>query len=168
MLKWHMFAFLKKIFQTKKLNAALAWQQAGNQAGGSFWLYAAPVHLVLQRDSFSLAEPIPLPLEHDEIDALTTAFNRHFGADEMQFFWHENTWFLRLENNPEIETSMPEAAFNQDVSAYLPKGAGAMQWAKFQNELQMLLFAHSVNVARETKNLPVISSLWCYGLGQIA
>ena len=67
-----MLAFLKKLFSSKKPNAALAWQQAGNEAGSAFWLYAAPVHLVLQRDSFSLAEPVPLPLESDEIDALTS------------------------------------------------------------------------------------------------
>lgn len=162
-----MFAFLQKIFQTKKPDAALAWQQAGNQAGSAFWLYAAPVHLVLQRDSFSLAEPVPLPLESAEIDALTAAFNQHFEVDKLTFFWHEKQWFLRLENNPEIETTTSEAAINKDISAYLPKGAGATQWAKFTNEIQMLLFEHPVNVAREAKKLPTINSIWCYGLGRI-
>jgi hypothetical protein len=166
-----MLSFIKKLFQVKKPNAAIAWQQAGNEAGSSFWLHAAPVHLVLQRDSFSLAEPVPLPLEIDEIDALTAALNKHFGhdmvANKSQFFWHENTWFLRLETNPNIQTTAPEAAINKDTRAYLPTGEGAMQWASFQNEVQMLLFEHPVNAAREAKNLPVINSIWCYGLGQI-
>ena len=84
-----MFALLKKLFSSKKPNAAIAWQQAGNQAERAFWLYAAPVHLVLQRDSFSLAEPVPQPLESDEIELLTNALNQHFSEDKMQFFWHE-------------------------------------------------------------------------------
>lgn len=162
-----MFAFLQKLFQSKELNAALAWQQAGNEAGSAYWLYAAPVHLVLQRDSFSLAAPVPLPLESDEIDALTAALNKHFRADDLKFFWHENMWFLRLENNPDIETATPEAALNKHVGAYLPTGEGAMQWAKFTNEIQMLLFEHPVNLAREVKRLPAINSIWCYGLGQV-
>jgi hypothetical protein len=166
-----MLAFLKSLFQPKMPNAAFAWQQAGNQASSqdmhAYWLYAAPVHLVLQRDSFSLAEPVPLSLESDEIEALTSAFNQHFNQDKMQFFWHDTMWFLRLDSNPNIQTSAPEAALNKDVSAYLPAGEGAMQWAKFTNEIQMLLFEHPINRAREAKRLPAINSIWCYGLGKI-
>jgi hypothetical protein len=162
-----MLAFLKKLFSPKKLNAALAWQQAGNDTGRGFWLYAAPVHLVLQRDTFSLAEPVPLPLENDEIDALTSALNRHFKVDKLQFFWYENQWFLRLESNPNIQTHAPEVAFNKAVGAYLPTGEGAIKWAAFTNELQMLLFEHPVNQAREAKNLPAINSIWCHGGGQV-
>ena len=87
-----MFAFLKTIFLPSKPNAAQAWQQAGNEASSqdklAYWLYAAPVHLLLQRDSFSLAAPVPLPLENDEVDALTAAFNQHFTSDGMQFLLH--------------------------------------------------------------------------------
>lgn len=162
-----MFAFLKTLFQTENLNAALAWQQAGNEAADGFWLYAAPVHLVLQRDSFSLSAPAPLTLETEEVDALTTTLNKHFRVDELQFFWHENTWFLRLEQNPNIQTAAPEASINKDISAFLPTGEGAIKWASFTNEVQMLLFEHPVNLAREAKNLPAINSIWCHGLGQI-
>jgi len=161
-----MFAFLQKIFQRKTPNAAEAWQLAGYQTESAYWLYAAPVHLVLQRDSFSLAAPAPLPLEKDEIEALTNAFNQHFGADGMRFFWHENTWFLSLQYDPQITTFMPQAAINRDVEAFLPTGNGTIKWARFQNEIQMLLFEHPVNEVREAKHMPVINSLWCYGVGE--
>ncbi len=170
-----MFDYLKKLFQPKVPNAALAWAliqtKAGNQASSqdrlAFWLYAAPVHLVLQRDSFSLAEPVPLSLENDEADALTSLFNQHFEADGLRFYWHENQWFLRLENNPNIHTHAPHVAINQDISEFLPGGDGAIKWASFTNEIQMLLFEHAVNIEREAKRLPAINSIWCYGLGNI-
>jgi hypothetical protein len=162
-----MLAFLKNLFQSKTPNAALAWQQAGNQAGSHFWLYAAPVHLLLQRDSFSLAAPTPLPLESDEVEALTSTFNQYFSQDKMQFFWHEKQWFLRMESNPNIITHAPEAALNKDVRAYIPTGEGAIKWANFSNEIQMLLFEHPINQAREAKRLPTINSIWCYGGGQM-
>ncbi len=166
-----MLAFLKNLFQPKIANAAIAWQQAGNQAASGYWLYAAPVHLVLQRDTFSLAEPVPLVLNQEESDALTAALNKHFAEEGLDnkamFFWRENKWFLRLDSNPNIQTHAPQASLNKAVGAYLPTGEGAMQWASFTNEIQMLLFEHSVNVLREAKRLPVVNSVWCYGGGQI-
>ena len=162
-----MIHFLKCLFQSSAPNAALAWQQSGNEPGIAYWLYAAPVHLVLQRDSFSLVAPVPLHLEKTEIDALTSAFNQHFNQNDMQFSWYENRWFLSLQNDPQIETKPPEQAINKNIAEFLPMGEGAMRWAKFQNELQMLLFEHPVNLARDAKKLPVINSLWCYGLGRI-
>ena len=163
-----MLSFIKKLFQPKLIHAALTWQQLGNDTQGAYWLYAAPVHLVLQRDTFSLAAPVPLPLALEEIDVLTSTLNKHFALDGLQFFWHENQWFLRLENNPDIETVAPKSAINKDIDAFLATGEGAIQWASFTNELQMLLFAHPVNQAREAKGLPAVNSIWCYGLGKIS
>lgn len=165
-----MLHFLKKLFQPKKISASDAWvllhSKAGNEVSSedklAFWLYAVPVHLVLQRDSFSLASPVPLPLEIEEVEALSCSLNQHFTPDKMHFIWHEMQWFLKLEINPNISTSAPELAINQDISKYLPTGEGAMQWARISNEIQMLLFEHPVNLARESKRLPVINSIWCY------
>lgn len=162
-----MFETFKKLFQAKKPNAAFIWQQLGNFAGDAYWFYAVPVHLVLQRDSFSLVEPVPLSLDKIEADALTTSLNKHFEQDDMRFFWHENQWFLALQHNPHIETTAPEVAINKEVSRFLPTGAGAIKWASFQNELQMLLFEHAVNQSREIKGQPAVSSIWCYGGGQL-
>lgn len=149
------------------MHAALAWQQLGNDSESAYWLYAAPVHLVLQRDTFSLAAPVPLPLAIEEVDALTSALNKHFILDGLQFFWHDNQWFLRLENSPNIETIAPENAINKNIDAFQATGEGGIKWASFTNELQMLLYAHPVNQAREANGLPEINSLWCYGGGQL-
>jgi hypothetical protein len=162
-----MFSFIKKLLQPKYINAALAWQHLGNDAGSGYWLYAAPVHLVLQRDSFDLAAPVPLPLELEEIDALTSALNKHFEADNLEFFWHEKQWFLSLASNPDIQTHPPESAMNKSIDMFLPTGKGAINWAGFTNELQMLLFAHPVNQVREAKGLPAVNSVWCYGGGRV-
>ncbi len=162
-----MLSFIKKLLQPKLLNAALAWQQLGNDAGSGYWQYAAPVHLVLQRDTFSLVAPVPLPLALEEISVLTSTLNKHFEADNLEFFWHEEQWFLRLESNPNIQTNPPEKAINKDIDVFLPTGEGAIKWASFTNELQMLLFEHPINQVREAKGLPAVNSIWCYGLGKI-
>ena len=162
-----MLNFIKNLLRIKAPNAAQTWQQLGNNPQNAYWLFAKPVHLVLQRDTFSLAENVPLPLTADEALAITESLNHHFLADGKQFFWHEQQWFLKLNTNPNIQTSEPKAAFNQDITKYLPQGDGAMQWATFQNELQMLLFSHPVNGARELAKQPLVNSLWFHGGGQI-
>ena len=161
-----MFNFFKQLFLPKTPNAALVWQKAGNATGSKFWMFVLPVHLVLQRDTFSLAEPAPLLLENSESEALSFTLNTHFNARGYAFFWHENTWLLSLVLNPQIETKAPQMAVNKDIRAFLPTGEGAKNWASFINEVQMLLFEHPVNIARETNKKPVVNSLWCYGLGQ--
>jgi hypothetical protein len=160
-----MFSFFKNLFKPKLINAALAWQQFGNEAQGAYWLYAAPVHLALQRDTFSLAGVLTLMPE--ESAALTAALDKHFASEGKLFFWHQDKWFLRLNSNPNITTHAPKAALNKAFGAYLPAGEGAMQWAAFTNEVQMLLFEHPINQAREAKNLPVVNSIWCYGGGWV-
>ena len=131
-------------------------------------MHAAPVHLVLQRDTFSLAAPVPLDLTVNEAEALTNSLNQHFIADEMVFYWHENQWYLRLNTHPNIEACAPELAINKDIKGFMPAGNGAMAWAAKSNEIQMLLFEHPINQAREVARLPVINSIWCYGGGQLA
>lgn len=163
-----MLSFFKNLFKPTSANAAQAWQQAGNEAGSAYWLYAAPIHLILQRDSFSLAAPVPLVLEAHEIDAFTQALNSHFGADGMQFFWSGSQWFLSLQHHPNIKLVDPQKAINQNINAFMPTGTGAIVWASFQNECQMLLFQHPINIAREAKKLPAMNSIWCYDGGQIA
>ena len=162
-----MLNFFKQLFQSKTPNAALTWQQAGHAPNNAFWIFALPVHLVLQRDTFSLAEPVPLTLDNSEIDALTNTLNSHFKPHGCEFFWHENQWLLSLTVDPHIQTSAPKLAINKDISAFLPTGIGAKKWASFINEVQMLLFEHPVNIAREGVHKPVINSLWCYGLSQL-
>ena len=161
-----MFSFLKNIFQPKSQNAAWVWQQAGNLTGNAFWMFALPVHLILQRDTYSLAEPAHLLLDDDEIKALSITLNAHFNCDGYEFFWHKNQWLLKMIKNPHIETKPPQLAVNKDIRGFLPTSKGAQNWASFINEVQMLLFEHPVNVARENGKKPTVNSLWCYGLSQ--
>ena len=161
-----MLNFIKQLFQSKKQNAAQAWQQAGNATDNAFWMFALPVHLNLQRDTFSLSEPVPLLLYKSEIEAFSFTLNTHFNPRGYTFFWLENTWLLSLVLDPQIETKAPQLAVNKDVRAFLPTGEGAQSWASFINEVQMLLFEHPVNIARENINKPLVNSIWCYGLGQ--
>ncbi|MEE9330785.1 MAG: hypothetical protein V3U89_01010 [Methylophilaceae bacterium] len=159
---------LRAVFSTPTMNATQAWQAGEGKAAHAFWLYAAPVNMVLGRDSFFLSAPVPLSLSSDESTSLIESLNQHFANDGYHFYCLNDVWFLGLEVDPKITTTHVDQVVNHDIAPYLPTGEGALAWAALQNEIQMLLFKHPVNEAREAQGLPVMNSLWCYGLGAAA
>lgn len=147
------------------MNAAEAWQLAGGEASHAFWMYATPVNMQLGRDSYFLTDPATTVITAEERIALLESLNTHFAGLGYAFYQVDDVWFVGLDKNPDITTTPIALVNNQDISPHLPQGEGALQWNKLQNEIQMLLFSHPVNQAREAQGEPVINSLWCYGLG---
>jgi len=146
--------------------APLCWLGEGGQPEAAYWLRADPVHFVLQRDSFSLSEPVAL--SQQDTQTLMTVLNEHFALDGLRFYVASpGHWYLRLNANPEISTTLPEAAMGRDVSAYLPQGTGAAKWNRLLNEMQMLLHDHPVNQAREASGELPVNSIWLSGGGML-
>jgi hypothetical protein len=157
------FQFLTRLF-SKKLNAAQAYSQAGGSAQHAFWLFAHPVHLVLARDHFVLSEPAPVLASRADTESIILSLNQHFLPQKLHFYAIENDWFLGLDADPKITTTALKHALNKDITPYLPQGEGALVWAKLQNEIQMLLFNHPINEAREARGELPINSVWFDGL----
>lgn len=157
---------LRNLFTPKGKDAATAWQESGGEHQHAFWMYAPPVNLVLGRDSFFLSKPAPLAVTQDESKALIDSLNQHFANDGYHFYLQGDVWFLGLDKNPNITTSNVAEVEGKDIAAFLPKGKGDLTWATLQNEMQMLLFSHTVNQTREAQDLPLVNSVWCYGLGE--
>jgi hypothetical protein len=146
--------------------AAFSWLGEGGQPGNAYWLCADPVHLILQRDHFTLSEPVPLAVARPDADVLVASLNQHFAAGGLQFhIGSSGRWYLQPETPPAIATSLPEAAIGRDTSAYMPQGMEAAQWNRLLNEMQMLLFEHPINQAREMRGELPINSIWLSGGG---
>ncbi len=148
------------------MRAAQRWQAVGGAQTHAFWMFAHPVYLALARDYFVLPEPAPLLVSSDDGNAIIESLNQHFSAQGMRFYVQENRWFLGLDFDPKISTTWLKTALNRDVTPHLPQGEGALNWARLTNDIQMLLFNHPVNVAREVRGELPINSLWFDGLSQ--
>jgi hypothetical protein len=160
------FQFLTRLF-SKTSNAAIAFRQAGGSAQHAYWLFAAPVHMQLGQTSYYLASPAPILASGDAGLALLLSLNQHFNQVGLYFYLQNEIWFLGLDADPKITTTSIENVVNKDVAPYLPQGEGALTWAKLQNEIQMLLFTHPFNTAREARGELPINSLWFYGLSRM-
>ena len=143
-----------------------------------YYLQSDPVHLILQRDAFTLSDPAALALSQADLQALCDLLNQHFFEEDFTFelskaalshtesdsesssSFSQNKLLLRLNNPPKISTTLPEKVVARNVYDYLPQGENASYWNKITNEIQMLLHEHALNQQRELHQLPAINSIW--------
>jgi hypothetical protein len=157
---------ISTVFRSHEPSAAQIWQAKGKDVSHMYWMYATPVNMQLGRDSYFLSDPAIIAISQEESLSLIESLNTHFADSDYSFYLVGDVWLMGLNSDPKISTTHIKHVMNQDVANHLPLGEGALFWNKLQNEIQMLLYHHSVNQVRESKGLPVINSLWCYGLSQ--
>ncbi|MDP2072310.1 hypothetical protein [Methylotenera sp.] len=146
--------------------AAISATVDGLDVGDAYWLRADSVHLALQRDCFSLAEPGPLFVAREHAELLIVSLNQHFAQDGLAFFIGKSgAWYLRCDKTPQIKTSLPSVAIDKNIHQFLPTGDEYSKWLAVLNEVQMLLHEHPVNEARESAGEVAANSVWLSGGG---
>lgn len=130
------------------------------------WL-VQPVHMALQRDTFSLQAVVALT--KDEYQALTGLLNSHFNADGYTFLasQHQQYWFLQTQQALVASSHLAQAVLNQNVQLFLPTGKDAKTLRQIMNEAQMLLHEHAVNQARVANQTETVNSIWLSGGGAL-
>jgi hypothetical protein len=131
--------------------------------GAGCWLRADPVHLRLQREQMLLSQEA---VTHQEAVQFCASLNEYFAGQGMAFFApHPQRWYVRLDRLPDMQTTPLSEVTGGNVRGALPRGAEAQRWHQVFNEIQMLLFAHPLNEAREARGELPINSLWLWGGG---
>lgn len=147
--------------------AALAAAADGLSVTKGYWLRADPVHLMMQRDSMSLIEPIPQAMQPSEAQALMHTLNQHFAGDGLNFVLGKSgAWYVCLAQAPQLSTTLPRVALGKNVYTFMPQGVEASRWLAIMNEVQMLWFEHPVNVARVAAGQYEVNSVWFSGGGE--
>ncbi len=146
--------------------APFSWLGDGGAAGARYWLRADPVHLRAERDAVLLVDARHFALEPESANALIHALNAHFESNGLRFFAPDPArWYIAVDRVPEIATSPLRAAAGRNIDLLLPKGADALAWHRWFNEIQMLFHTHVVNEAREAAGQPTVNSVWFWGGG---
>ena len=147
--------------------AAVTLQADGMDPGAAYWLRADPVHLRIQRDQLILQPDVRLAA--DEAAQLCASLNAHFAVAGLCFFApRPQRWYLRLDAARDMTTYPLAQVAGRNVRAHLPHGPDALRWHGMFNEIQMLLFEHVVNRAREARGELPINSVWLWGGGRAA
>jgi hypothetical protein len=140
---------------------------AGLPAG--HWLLADPVHVRIDRDRALLADVGVMRIVQEEADALTASLNQHFAEDGLRFHaLQPGRWLLQLPDAAGAVFTPLADAVGENVNAHLPAGAHGLHWSKLLNEMQMLLYIHTINDARELRGELSVNSVWLWGEGEPA
>ncbi len=150
--------------------AALTLLADGGTPDTHTWVRADPVHLHVSRDNVQLMDSHVVDPTMDEANAIVATLNRHLAEDGLAIEVHDAArWYLRIPREEAPETTTLWRANGSNVFDKLPAdGKGKINWRRLQNELQMLLVEHAVNVARDANNQPTINGIWFWGAGEIA
>ena len=139
---------------------------AGLDPADDYVLAADPVSLVAGRADVRLEGAID-DLDAADAAALVTALDAHFADDGLAFAApRPGAWFARMRRTPALETTPVDAVAGRPIIGALPRGAEGGTWQRWQNEIQMLLFTHPVNAAREARGLRPVSGVWFWGGGR--
>lgn len=148
--------------------APLCAAGAGANVDDDYVLAASPVTLVAGHDDVLLAARVQ-QLERPEVATLIDRLNRHFDEDGLRFFApRPSSWYVRTARTPDLATTPLDVALGQSIRSHLPAGGDGRTWQRWQNEIEMLLHDHPVNLAREAKSLPPLSGLWFWGGGRLS
>lgn len=138
------------------------------EAPAAGWLRADPVHVRIDRDRALLFDANAFALEQSEANALVATLNQHFAEDGMHFYApHPKRWYVRLDGDVHITTTAIDEVAGDDIHPHLPRGKDGMRWHGWLNEMQMLLYTHPVNDAREALGKLPVNSVWPWGEGPL-
>jgi len=136
---------------------------SGQRSG--YWSVAAGCHLIADRDRLMLQAGPAERMTVEEAESIAASFNAMFAGEGWRL--HASEGELILNSHAPLPAGLASLS---EVSGgylddYLPAGDEARPWRRMLNELQMMLFEHPVNEAREQHGQPPVNGLWFWGCG---
>ncbi len=148
-----------------------AWErlQAGDpQATGSAWAWFIPCHWSVGSDHIAMRPPEALQLADGESRALLEAMQPYFREDGLDVTWESALrWRVRGEMLQGLPCASLDRVVGRPVDAWLPRTPQARPVRRLQQEMQMLLYTHPVNEAREQAGRLTVNSFWVEGAGAL-
>jgi hypothetical protein len=152
-------------------DGALPWaaRQArldGIDTGDLAWGLVTPVHLHVGTEQVSLIDPGALMLGEDESREVFEAVRELFTSEGFVMLWAAPLrWYVAHESLADLATASLDRVIGRNVDRWLPGAREARLVRRLQNEVQMLLYTHPLNAAREARGLLPVNSFWLSGCG---
>jgi hypothetical protein len=127
---------------------------------------ATPVRYVADMTSVRLLHDGILSMQRAAAAMLAVDFNRVWKGSGFQLMAGGSAQlYCMFDQALEVTTRDPEDALERRLEEYLPSGADAPRLRLLMSEIEMWLFEHETNAARDDSSLPRINGLWLWGGG---
>ena len=140
--------------------------QTGADVGTAAWALITPCHWRLATDHALLLDPAELALTAPESQALLAAMAPYFAEDGINLYYaRPDGWHAEGEVFRALASASLERVRGRSLDLWLPEGPQARVLRRLQSEMQMLLYTHPVNDAREARGLLPVNAFWVSGTG---
>ena len=135
----------------------------------SAWAFVTPCHWQVRTDHVTLSDPAALQLDEAASRALLEVLAPWFAQDGVTLHYDSPTrWLAQGDTLADLVTASVERVLHRDVSHWLPGEHKAHPMRRLHSEMQMLLYTHPWNDAREAQGLPPVNAFWVHGAGALA
>ncbi len=156
------------------------------------WAVITPCHWAMGREHATLTDPATLELSETDSRALLAAMQPYFATEGITLNYAAPTrWLAEGDVFKSLPTASLDRVLGRNVDRWLPQderrdgpprassapsggsvvrkatSVGARSLKLLQNEMQMLLYTHSVNDERAAKGQRSINSFWVSGSGAL-
>ena len=143
--------------------------KSGGKPGTDAWAFITPCHWRLATDHFLMDEPELLQIDERESKALLIAMAGFFAEDGISLRYASPTrWHAQGEVFRDLPTASLDRVRGRSLDIWMPDGPQAQALRRLQSEMQMLLYTHPVNDAREARGLAPVNAFWVSGTGALA
>ena len=119
--------------------------------------------------SLTLEDPAQLHATEAESRQLLADMTPYFAEDGLTLHYvAPNQWLVSGEPLRNVHTASLDRVIGKDLSDWQPDCGESAKLRRLQNEMQMLLYTHTVNDVRSKNNSSPINSIWLHGVGELS
>jgi hypothetical protein len=145
--------------------AAHAAQADGIEVGEQVWGLVTPTHWHVGRDHVTLADPAALNLDEFESRAAFDAVRELFASEGFAIEWGAPMrWYVSHERLRDLRCASLDRVIGRNVELWMREMRDPLI-RRLQSELQLLLYPHALNDAREQRGELTLNSFWLSGCG---
>ena len=118
--------------------------------------------------SMTMEEPAQLQVSEAESRRLLADMTPYFTEDDLTLYYLEPAlWLCSGEPLRDVRTASLDRVIGKDLSEWQPAQGASASLRRLQNEMQMLLYTHTVNDTRSRARASAINSIWLHGTGEL-
>lgn len=140
--------------------------QSGTATGA--WAFMTPCHWAVGADQVRLDNPSDLQLDESQSRTLLGILAPWFAEDGMQLFYDRpDRWLVQGPLLQSLQAASLERVLLRDVRHWVPDSGKSSTLQRLHSEVQMLLYTHPFNEAREALDLSPVNAFWLHGAGSL-
>jgi hypothetical protein len=135
------------------------------------WSFVSLCHGVVGMGNMSMEDPAQLLVTEAESRQLLADMTPYFAEDGLTLHFvsplESSRWLCSGESFRGVRTASLDRVIGKDLADWQPAHGESSKLRRLQNEMQMMLYTHTVNDARSRAQTVAINSIWLHGAGDL-